>query len=628
MKNRFNTNIALLRTHNTKLAYQLPSVDANDIEFCKTEQGELNLKRTYQGVTYSYHSQKSAMQEADEWFKGLNLTSETVLSVYGIGLGYYYEAAKNWLKENPQRALVFLEHDPAVICRFLETERATKLLRDPQVHLHHFTDPIVDKTLFNELSWTFIQCPFRVSALKLYADLDAAGFAQLEHQIAFQSAEKLALVDEYLQYGVSFFRNFYYNLFQLPHAHLGNGLFGKFDNVPAIICGAGPSLDKHLDKLTALKTRALLFAGGSSLNALASKKITPHFGAGIDPNSLQHERIKETAHLAVPFFYRNRFFYGALEALNGPKLYLTGTGGYDIAEWFEEQLGIEGECLDEGHNVVNFCIEIAQAMGCNPIILIGVDLAFTDMKSYGKGVIANAQVTENELLNVDDLDAKALLKTDIYGNPTYTLWKWVIEADWISEYAKAHPDLSIINATEGGIGFTDIPNVSLNDAIKEHLKKEEDLTVRVLHEYERYPLAYIREEKIVRLMNQMHDSLQRCIDKIDALVTEMTSLTKRIKKGEEYPASLETPTSALLEIDIGEEIGYQYVLNTFNLVYTRLCHRAIQALQTPRRKLSTKKRDLKKIELHIQRLNFIKNVTSVNTALIKHVLKEKANLQT
>ncbi len=213
--------------------------------------------------------------------------------------------------------------------------------------------------------------------------------------------------------------------------------------------------------LPALKERALLFAGSSALNALIPKGIIPHFGVAIDPNLAQYSRVAVTQPYAVPFFYRNRLFHEALKAIKGPRLYLTGSGGYDIAHWFEEQLHIEGENLDEGHNVVNFCLEIAQALGCNPIILVGVDLAFTNQQHYADGIIANLNLTEEDFKTAGDFESTPLLKKDITGQPVMTLWKWITEADWISKFAHRYPETMILNATEGGLGFQDIPNLTL-----------------------------------------------------------------------------------------------------------------------------------------------------------------------
>src|SRR4051794_27802921 len=104
----FKKNLNLLQKVNKKLAYQITLAGPDPLEFCKTEKGELNLRRAYLNQTYYYHSQIDATQEALEWFKHLDLNQATVLYVYGIGLGYYYEAAKEWLKSDVTHTLVFL----------------------------------------------------------------------------------------------------------------------------------------------------------------------------------------------------------------------------------------------------------------------------------------------------------------------------------------------------------------------------------------------------------------------------------------------------------------------------------------------------------------------------------------
>jgi hypothetical protein len=620
--NYLTKNLAQLAKINAKLAYQINTADASELEFCQTEAGERNLRRTYQGTTYYYHSQTGAIQEAKEWFQNLAIQNATVLYVYGIGLGYYYQAAKEWLNSHPQHALVFLEEDLGVLYRFLETKEASSLLKNPQVHLYHFTDLLEDRALFNELSWTFILCSFIVSSLALYAEVNPSGFSQLHHQLSYDAAQKHALVDEYLQYGLAFFRNFYYNLLLLPKAYLGNRLFGRFQNIPAIICGAGPSLNKQIDLLKTLKNKALVFGGGSALNALTAQGLLPHFGAGIDPNQMQYERIKTTQDYPVPFFYRNRLFYKALAALQGPLLYLTGTGGYDIAEWFEEQLGIEGETLDEGHNVVNFCTEVAHALGCNPIIYVGVDLAYTNMQSYAEGIVLDFKVTESQLTHTTDFDSQALLREDIFGNPIYTLWKWVTESDWISNYAKEHPDVAFINATEGGLGFKEVPNKPLAEVAQDYLQKDENLEERIQAEIQPNALSYLTVDRIKELMQALRQSLIKCMEYFDAILEDMSQIARNIKQSKDYPSSLQTPKGALAEMEIGDEIGYQYLLNTFNLVYIRLRNRDIQSLQFPRRHLSEKSKNLKKIELHVQRIQFLKNVAAVNVDLIHKVLQE------
>ncbi len=623
MKNhsqRLQKNLKALQKSDAKLAYQLQSVDPSNLVFCETQAGEPNVQRTYGGCTYFYHSPLSAQTEASEWFASLPLHNTCILYVYGIGLGYYYEAAKKWLKDDSAHRLVFLEEDQGILYRLLETERGTDILRHPQVQIVYFDSNLEDKALFNELSWRYLNDPFTVSCLKLYEEVNPQGFLQLHHLLSYNLIQKKAFVEEYLQYGVAFFRNFYPNLLELSKAYFGNGLFGQFKQIPAIICGAGPSLNKNIDQLKELKDKALLFAGSSALNALIPKGILPHFGVAIDPNKAQLPRVEVAKPYGIPFFYRQRLFHEALQAISGPRLYLTGTGGYEIAQWFEQELKLEGENLDEGHNVVNFCIEIAHALGCDPIILVGVDLAFTNEQPYADGVTANLKLTEEDFKTDNDFESQPLLKEDINGSPIHTLWKWITESEWITEFAHAHPEVTLINATEGGLGFKSVVNKTLKEVSNLYLKGKESLDQRIKEAVSKQALDSIEPARLIELVKTLQASLDRCIELLTKLLAESHRLGEQIQQDLPYPDSLQTTAISLLETDIEEEVAYQSVLDTFNQIYIRVHHKTIQDLQVLKRGLTDKKRSLKKIALQLDRLTFLKDVARVNRELIQRTL--------
>jgi len=610
-------SLAHLQKVDPKLAFKITRTDPTPLEFCLTDKEEPNLKRSFEGRTYHYHSEKGAGDEAQEWFHSISHEAE-VIYIYGIGLGYYYEAAKQWLKYHPERALVFIEEDLGVLHRLFETPRGLEMLRHPQVKIVHFTDLAEDKSLFNELSWTYIFCPFAVTCLKLYEEVNHEGFSSFHHLISHEAMQKKDTVGEYLNYGIPFFRNFYPNLRMLPDASWGNGLFNQFQGIPAIICGAGPSLDKNIELLGTLKGKALLLAGSSALNGLIQYGIVPHLGAAIDPNSSQVSRVQAAQKAKVPFFFRNRVNTEALKAITGHRLYLTGTGGYDIADWFDQELGLEGESLNEGHNVINFCMEIARALGCNPIILVGVDLAFTNDKYYSSGTMTNLKLTKKDF-GRSWYDVQPILRNDIYGKPIHTLWRWVTESEWISHFAEINPELTIINATEGGLGMKDVPNLTLKEVEEKYLLAKQDLHALVEKRIAEtsFPMP-LRDDKIRSLMGKIHRSLEDSVAKIDKLLKEMNTLLEGVLKGESD--DLETSTSKLLEIEIDEEIGYRYLLETFNLVFTRWRHRTIQQLQDPHRRLSDKSRNKKKLQLQLERLTFLKQVALVNMELIKRAI--------
>lgn len=137
----------LFQKHLNRWALICPSGVARIVETpCESCQffdshGQLNLQRQEKDEKITYlHSVEDPTEEATAWFSKLSLNTISVLYIYGVGLGYYYEAAKEWLHADHKRNLVFIEDDPAVIHRFFETEKATAFLFDKQVALYFIDD--------------------------------------------------------------------------------------------------------------------------------------------------------------------------------------------------------------------------------------------------------------------------------------------------------------------------------------------------------------------------------------------------------------------------------------------------------------------------------------------------------
>ncbi len=615
---RFRKNVDLWTEKNPKAALLLPYVDCKGWEFCKTLEGEINLRHNGD----YYHTQTGALQEARTWFSQLDLTEIQILYVYGVGLGYYYTAAKEWLEENPAHHIVFLEDELPVIHRLFETDAGSHLLKDPQAHLYSFQELKESTQIFENLFWNFVLTNMRISALNYYAMHKAERYNDLLHKLIYDASIKNSLLDEYLKYGMGFYKNFYPNMLYLPGSYYGNHLFGKFHKVPAIICGAGPSLAKQIPLLGKLMDKAIIFAGGSALNALNSVHLQPHFGVGIDPNIAQYERMSKNQAYEVPFFYRNRMFHKAFQAINGPRLYVTGSSGYYISDWFDERFGIKSQLFDEGHNVVNFCLQIAREMGCDPIIFVGLDLAYTGDLQYAPGVVANAALDKKNALHTQDFDNEALVKPDIYGQPVYTLWKWVAEAEWISTFARDHPEATLINATEGGIGIPQVTNQSFQEAADLYLNRSFALPQRIHGEIQNSPLSQVSYERIAELMEEFKASLDRCVEYLNALLEESDVVKKRLKKAKKSEAiPLQTGRAALCETELSEEPGYQYVLDVLNLTISLVLNRELNNLVLSHKRISAAKKNIKKLDINDKKLTFLRDAAYFNSKVISLALE-------
>lgn len=585
----FERNVAKFAKEQPQIAYLLPYADIGDYTRCFTEQREENLKRG----AFFLHSPIGALQEAEQWIGPLY--SSTFLCVYGVGLGYGYRAAKGWLDADPKRRLFFLEDDLSVLFYLLHTPIAEQILDDPRVTLRYFKD-LSDQKVLDSLCWDSLLEPLTISSLPSYAA--HKDYAALQERLSFDRHRLDEAAGEYLDHGIAYFRNFYANLLSLPHSLLGDALFDKFPNTPAIICGAGPSLAKDLERLRAVKDRALIFAGGSAINAL-QPHMQPHFGAGIDPNREQYERYLSHSAKNLPFFYRQRINKEAFSLLLGPTLYLSGGGGYDVAALFEEKLGITSQDVDEGHNVVNFCVSIAHALGCSPILFVGLDLAFTDKKLYAPGVL------QEEPQEIEE----RLIKLDIHGKPIYTMQKWVAEAKWLSLFAASHPETEFINCTEAGMGIEGVANQPLS-AIQ--LVYREDLEKKISTLLKGATLPSDSEQRVEQSLQELKESLERVITILGSLLEELKRRFEEILKGESVKLSYQS----LLELELEEQTAFIYVLSVFDEVYSKSLQRRIREA----RYLSEKEQQLKKLELQTERYAFLQQTAYVNLELIREAL--------
>lgn len=590
------------------------------MELVRAPSGDLSLIRTYQGVTYPYHSCTSPLQEAYDWFSHLPFSEKTdTLFVYGIGLGYAFSAAKTWLQEDPKRSFLFLEQDLAVLDIFLHTPLAQEILQHPQVRLVFF-DSLEDSLFLEELSWQRHASHPLFSALPLYAQLNTTGTQQLKERLLHAISEKHAYIDEYLDFGIPFFRNFYPNLFVLSESWIASDLFGKFAGVPAIICGAGPSLSQSLPDLEKASSQALLFAGGSALNALIEKNILPHFAGAIDPNPAQISRIQATEKYQIPFFYRSRLNEKAIQAIRGPKIYVPGSGGYDIAPWMEQQLGLPfQEPLDEGHNIVNFLLSIAHALGCSPLILVGVDLALTHGQYYAKEVADNLHLTTNSI-EIDPHAAEELIERhDTKGHPIQTLWKWQIEADWISRFAKEHPDTIVLNASKEGLALKNIQNTCLLTALHEYPPPSRSFPEQIQKLLSQQSRIAITNKKIGDVLGILKESLLRCENLLTHLLQEYGQITTWVEQDLPYPDSLETPSTRLLSAELEQEPAFVAILEKFLQIVIRNDALLLESLQSSRYKFKKKHESLQRLCIHENHLSFLLKEIYVNLNILKNI---------
>jgi hypothetical protein len=436
----------------------------------------------------------------------------------------------------------------------LEKEaHAHALFQNPQVRFV-FAE---DEESFKQAAWesVFLKHSYRALCPPEKRERAEELFRKMEH---YRSGVHLVASD-FRDFGARILSNVYANMPGMLEAKRGRALFGRFRGVPAIICGAGPSLENEIETLRKLQKNALLFAGGSALNILAQKKITPHFAASIDPDP-PHQRLKEQASFNSPFFYQSRVCKELLASVSAPLLWMEASGGYPIEEWLQKECGIEESAFDGGWNVATFCTALSVALGCDPIIFVGVDLASAGEKLYASGV---EEGTEG-LIAVQDAAGKA----------AFTRRDWLFAKEWLENYANEHPEQTFIRES------------SLADLASKYCLRSWDLHALVRQEVGKLPVCTTK--KIEEILDIAKSSLNRCEERIEKLLTLFEERFPRLPS--------ETGEGALLEVELEEELAFQNILEPLWKVWQPIWTRKSLGMSS------------KHIEEYLQRLLFYRKV--------------------
>jgi hypothetical protein len=158
-------------------------------------------------------------------------------------------------------------------------------------------------------------------------------------------------------------------------------LENRYRDVPAFIVGAGPSLEKNVERLKDATARGIVFATNTSARALAQKGVVPQVLACLESIDLSAD-LRE-----LPFLDE---VVRAFSLTGSPAHMKVGRGPllptYEAIRACLPLVDLLGDAgLTVGASVTTAAVTLAQRLGCNPIVLVGQDLAFTGNRAYASG---------------------------------------------------------------------------------------------------------------------------------------------------------------------------------------------------------------------------------------------------
>jgi len=232
----------------------------------------------------------------------------------------------------------------------------------------------------------------------------------------------------------------------------------QFSTVPAIVVGAGPSLDAVIPTLRMLGGRAVIIATDTSWRPLAAAGIDPHLVVATDPTDANGRHLRGiTSGRDTWVLSEGSVDPAALLALRG-RVGIFRIAPHHPWPWLNG-LGLDRGVVKAWGSVLTSAYDLASTAGCHPIVFVGADLSFTDGRPYCRGTSAEqewavhtARGASLRLVWKNTIEARALrLEADVNGGETPTAPHLIEFRNWLVAEASRQPAGRVINASGAGI---------------------------------------------------------------------------------------------------------------------------------------------------------------------------------
>lgn len=231
-----------------------------------------------------------------------------------------------------------------------------------------------------------------------------------------------------------------------------------FTGVPALVVGAGPSLDRNIANIAHYRDRVVVIAADTSLRPLLAAGIEPDFVVATDPTETNARHLTDLppcdrTHLvaegsvdpeSLPHFEGRTFFFRIADHHPWPWLRQAGHDRGHLRAW---------------GSVLTTAFDLALTMGCEPIVFAGADLAFTEGRPYARGTTYEEVWRRAEMWGqpIEDCWSAAIAgwpdtqEIGVTGEIVRTAPHLRSFRDWIASEAAKVAGRTIINGTGGGI---------------------------------------------------------------------------------------------------------------------------------------------------------------------------------
>ncbi|ATW25684.1 motility associated factor glycosyltransferase family protein [Candidatus Formimonas warabiya] len=297
-----------------------------------------------------------------------------------------------------------------------------------------------------------------------------------------------------------------------------------FKDKPAVLVSAGPSLEEELDNLKYIKEKGLayIFAVGSAVKALVGKGISPDAVCSYDPtpsNRNMYAEVKQLKITHIPLIFGSSVYCETLGTYPGPKVHMVISQDTVAPFYLSHPQGNLHKLID-APSIAVVTLELLIKLGCNPIILVGQNLAFRNDRWYAKGIYEEDLEKQTERVKKASLEVE-----DVYGGKVRTEDSLNRMRLQMEQYLYIFSPCRVINTTKGGAKIDGADFVPLEAVMKDCLTKRVVTNWLTGQESAQYSTKHKLEQAKI-----MDESYQECLQLLDKVNQILLDLEKQAAK--------------------------------------------------------------------------------------------------
>lgn len=278
-----------------------------------------------------------------------------------------------------------------------------------------------------------------------------------------------------------------------------------WQQVPAVLIAAGPSLDDCISELQDFRNKAFFLAVDTALNTLLENNIIPDMTISVDsrkPLTL----FKNPKFSDIPIALSQQSNQEVVEMNKAAHFYEVDEEAY-LNRIIIEETGKSGVQLPTGGSVANNGLSLLMQMGFKTIILVGQDLAYPNLQLHTKAAYSNDNNTISPEQN------EYVLVEDVHGNLVYTQKNMNIYRKWMEQYIAGYPDIDVINVSKCGANIAGTRQISIRECINQYtLSIESDNLWKTV-------VPFFEEKEQTKLMARI-ERIPVVMDKLEGMIDD------------------------------------------------------------------------------------------------------------